>query len=95
MTFDEARKVELSGEDRRALARLASNDEWAALRRIVEGYSFQLTRNLLLGMEVEQGKRYTELDRLSGFSYYWQKVVNLVENKDSHRTDEEVSEEIN
>ena len=89
MTFDEIKSVEISAEDRHDLASLKDTKEWKTLRRLVEGFMLQLSGNLLVGTEINNGDSVEELKALRGFSRYWKlRVVDLIENPIHHKPDE-------
>lgn len=80
-TFEEAKKVPLTEEQKRDLERLGGMKEYETLKKVVEGYALQLTHNLIIGTEAEKGTRHEELDRVSGFAYYWSKVKKIIEKQ--------------
>lgn len=90
-SFLDAQEVKIEPSDRAILEALSRGREWPVLRRIVEDYILQLTYNLVAGTESENGSSIQELNELRGFTRYWKnKIVRLVESKETHKKDEAV-----
>lgn len=83
-TFEEAKNVEIDDRTRRAFEGLGRSRDFAAFRKLVEGYVLKLTHNLVVGTAVSRDARYEALDELAGFSKYWKKMTDLVDNKDHY-----------
>ena len=78
-TIDEAKDFSIDSSDRKILEGLRDDKEWKILKKVVESYILRLTANLVTGTELYDGSRAKELDKLSGFVYYWRKITNLIE----------------
>jgi len=83
MNFEELKKdFETTPEEQAIFPRLRDLDMWKVYKNMVERYILKLTFNLVHGREVEEGKRIKELNELSGFIRYWNKIKARVEHKD-------------
>lgn len=85
LTFEEASEVSLDSIDRNAFSRLSNSRDFIRFRRIVEDYVLQLTHNIVIGTELEKGKRNEEMDKLVGFTKTWNRLMNLIDNEEHHK----------
>ena len=92
-TFKDVREIQLTAGDRNAFRRLKNNEDFVALRGITENYILQLTHNLLVGTETESESSTRELKELRGFVRVWNKITDLVDNKQHY--EEEINEQNN
>ena len=79
MTIDEAQGFKIDPEDKKTLQNFKNSKEWGIQKKVVEDYILKLTANLVTGTEIERGARIIELDKLSGFIYYWKKIKSVIE----------------
>jgi len=84
MRLEDFKNISVSEADKKALRDLAQKGEWTNACRVIEEYIMRLTYNLVAGTELEKGKRQEELDRLAGFVYYWNKIIQLAEKKEQN-----------
>ena len=77
--LDEAQNFAVSADDKLVLRGHGDTREWKTLKGIVEKSILKWTSNLLTGSEIEPGSRAKELERLSGFVYFWRKIVAVIE----------------
>lgn len=78
--FEELKKdFETTEQEQKALERLRDKRDWQLLKTMVERYVLKLNYNLVAGTELERGARADQLEKLSGFVYYWNKLVTRVD----------------
>ena len=88
-TFEEIKEVKIDSIDRAAFAKLGRSRDFTRLRRIVEDYVQQLTYNLAAGTPTDRETRYAELDKVAGFTYFWRKITDLIDNSEHHKEKDE------
>ena len=95
LTFNDVKDIQLDASDRKALASLSDRRDWLRFKAIVEDYILKLNYNLVSGTEIDKDVSFEELRKIRGFVYYWNKLVNLVEDGEHHKTDEEINKDTN
>ena len=81
LSFEDVKDVKLESSEREAFLKLGGDRDFLVFKKVVEDYVLKLTYNLAVGNAISRDARHEEMDKLSGFVYFWNKIIDLTKSK--------------